>query len=149
MKDLRIFLKDIGSSISFSEQDVLKINTKRYFVSDDLKEVIIDKNKVVYAGRYLGKKKREFVPSFILLDAIAKENVNKVHVDAKTAWLFACGRDIFERSILNMEGELEDEALFLVMFDDYCLGYVSVDLFEGKRILINELDRGDFLRRER
>lgn len=150
MKQMNIFLKNIGSKKSFEVKDVLKVNIKRFFVDDSLKEFVFNKEKAAYAGEYLGDEKQdEFIPSFGLLDKISEENVNKIYLDRKTAWLFLCRRDIFEGSILKTEGNFEEEELFLVMLDDDCLGYGCVDLFQGKKILKNLADRGDFLRREK
>ena len=119
------------------------------FVPDELKKYVFNREKIVYAGKYLGKAKKEFVPSFLLLDSISLEKVNKVSLDEKSAWLFVCGRDIFEDKLLKVEGKLDADELFLVMLEDRCIGYGKVDLFEGKKILKNLLDRGDFLRREK
>lgn len=150
MKELNIFLKDIGSSKKFEVKDVMKVNIKRFFVSDKLKKYVFNREKIIYGGEYLGDEKQNgFIPSFNLLDKIALEKVNKIYLDKKAAWLFVCGRDIFEKNILKVEGEFSEEELFLVMFEDYCLGYGEVDLFQGKKILKNKVDRGDFLRREK
>ena len=75
--------------------------------------------------------------------------LNRVHVDRETGWLFVCGRDVFEESILRAESDFEEGALSLVMMDGSCLGYGRVEGFQGRRILKNIFDIGDFLRRER
>ncbi len=64
-------------------------------------------------------------------------------------WLFVCGRVIFEESIVRAEGVLEEGAFFLVMLRDDCLGYVMIETRDGRRLLRNIFDLGDFLRRER
>jgi ribosome biogenesis protein Nip4 len=70
-------------------------------------------------------------------------------VNRETGWLFVCGRDVFEESTLKKEGEFEEGVLSLVMLEGSCLGYGRVESFQGKRILKNVFDIGDFLRRER
>lgn len=149
MKDLNIFLQDFGIKMDFDEKEIIRVNTKRFLVKEELQKFILDKDKLTYIGKYLGKTKKDFIPSFILLDEIAEKKVNKIYLDRKAAWLFVCGRDIFEKNIMKMEGKFEEGNFFLVMMEDYCLGYGKADLFEGKKILKNLFDRGDFLRRER
>jgi ribosome biogenesis protein Nip4 len=41
------------------------------------------------------------------------------------------------------------ETEFLVMLGDDCLGYVRIETRDGRRLLRNIFDLGDFLRRER
>jgi len=77
------------------------------------------------------------------------EGPNKVWVDERVGWLFVCGRDIFEESIIRAKGVLEEGACFLVMLGGDCLGYGRVEIHEGRKLLRNIFDIGDFLRRER
>ena len=140
------FLKDIGSKKVFI---IFKINNKEFEVSSILEKHIGNKEQLIYAGKYLGKTKRYFLPSASLLQDIAKEKVNKIHVGKKTAWLFVCGRDIFERNIEKLEGKFERNEYFLVMFEGNCLGYGKVRSHKEEPILKNMFDIGDFLRRER
>ncbi len=74
---------------------------------------------------------------------------NKIWVDEKIGWLYVCGRDVFEDSIQRSEGVFEEGAYFLLMLGDNCLGYGRVETIEGRRMLRNIFDLGDFLRRER
>ena len=60
MKQLNIFLKDIGSKKKFEVKDTLKVNIKRFFVNDKLKKFVFNREKVIYAGEYLGKAKKDF-----------------------------------------------------------------------------------------
>ncbi len=151
MRMITEFLRGIGSSYTPDEESVVKINNKRFLVDEKLRTLIVQKDSLVYAGRFLGKDKRDFHPSSILLTKLGAEKgfLNRIHVDRRTAWLFVCGRDIFEENILSHEGSLEEEAFSLVMFEEDCLGYGRVERFEGKKILKNLFDIGDFLRRER
>jgi ribosome biogenesis protein Nip4 len=149
MKDLKEFINGIGAKYELAEEDAAKINTKRFLVNNELKKFVFNKEKLTYIGKYLGKMKKEFLPSSILLEEISAQKLNKVYVDKKTAWLFVCGRDIFKRNVLKIEGISEEGSMFLVMFEDRCIGYGKVDMFEGRSILKNVFDLGDFLRRER
>jgi ribosome biogenesis protein Nip4 len=150
MRSLNEFLTAIGAEHGYDEEKLLKINTKRFSVGEELGNFVLDRRQLVYAGRYLGKTKREFLPSSILLEKLSRvEGLNRVHVDAETAWLFVCGRDIFGENVRSAEGEFADGNAFLVMFGGSCLGYGVVEPYEGRLILRNVLDIGDFLRRER
>jgi ribosome biogenesis protein Nip4 len=150
MRSLNEFLTAIGAEHGYDEEKLLKINTKRFSVGEELGNFVLDRRQLVYAGRYLGKTRREFLPSSILLDELSRvEGLNRIHVDAETAWLFVCGRDIFGENVRRVEGEFADGNAFLVMFGGSCLGYGVVEPSEGRLILRNVLDIGDFLRRER
>ena len=151
MRLLKRFLEGVGSSITVDEEKLLRINNKRFTLDDDLNALIQRRDTLVYAGRFLGKDRKIFQPSAILLQMLAAEEgpLNRVHVDRETGWLFVCGRDVFEESILRKEGAFEEGGLSLVMLDGSCLGYGRVEGFQGKRILKNIFDVGDFLRRER
>jgi ribosome biogenesis protein Nip4 len=149
VRNLKEFLQGVHAKFDVKEIDFLKINAKRFYVNDELKKFIFNKDKLVYAGKYLGKMKKDFLPSAGVLDEISRQKANKIFVDKKTAWLFVCRRDIFEKNIEKIEGKFEENELFLVIYGDYCLGYGKVDFFEGDKILKNLFDIGDFLRRER
>ena len=150
MRSLNEFLTAIGAEHGYDEEALLKINTKRFSVGEELGNFMLDRRQLVYAGRYLGKTRREFLPSSILLEELSRvESLNRVHVDAETAWLFVCGRDIFGENVWRAEGEFTDGNAFLVMFGGSCLGYGVVESYEGRLILRNVFDIGDFLRRER
>jgi ribosome biogenesis protein Nip4 len=150
MRSLNEFLTAIGAEHGYDEEKLLKVNTKRFVVDGKLSDFVLDRRQLVYAGRYLGKTRREFLPSSILLDELSRvEGLNRIHVDAETAWLFVCGRDIFGENVRRVEGEFADGNAFLVMFGGSCLGYGVVEPSEGRLILRNVLDIGDFLRREK
>jgi ribosome biogenesis protein Nip4 len=148
---MRKFLEGVGSSLVVDEGRLLRINNRRFTVGEDIEAYILRGRSLVYAGRLLGKDRNLFQPSPSLLQEVAtgQETLNRVHVDRETGWLFVCGRDVFEESILRREGAFEEGAFSLVMLDGSCLGYGRVETFEGRRILRNVFDVGDFLRRER
>lgn len=151
MRLLKRFLDGVGSSLNVDEDRLLRINNRRFTVGEDLDDFIFRWDNLVYAGKLLGKDRRLFHPSPALLQEVASEkgDLNRIHVDRETGWLFVCGRDIFEESILRKEGEFEEGSFSLVMLDGDCLGYGRVEMFQGRRILKNVFDIGDFLRRER
>ena len=118
-------------------------------INEGIKKLIFDKEHLVYAGNFLGKTKRIFIPSLNLLEKFASKKTNKVYLDKKAAWLFVCGRDIFKQSIQQVEGVFKENKHFLVMHEERCIGYAKVGKFRGDLILKNMFDIGDFLRRER
>jgi len=148
---MRKFLEGVGSSLAVDEGRLLRINNRRFTVGEDIEACILRGRSLVYAGKLLGKDRNLFHPSPALLQEVASGQgpLNRVHVDREVGWLFVCGRDIFEESILRREGAFEEGALSLVMLDGECLGYGRVETFEGRRMLRNVFDIGDFLRRER
>ena len=151
MRMLRAFLEGVGSSYLPDEEGVVKVNNKRFTLDEGLLGLIVRRDNLVYAGRFMGKNRREFHPSAILLRELTSEEgpPNRVHVDREVGWLFVCGRDIFEESALRVEGGFKEGTLSLVMMDGHYLGYGRVQSSEGRRILKNLFDIGDFLRRER
>jgi ribosome biogenesis protein Nip4 len=148
---LKKFLEGVGSSLTVDEERLLRINNRRFTVGENLDDFIFRWDNLVYAGKLLGKDRRLFHPSPTLLQEIASEegSLNRVHVDRETGWLFVCGRDVFEESILRKDGGFEEGDLSLVMLEGDCLGYGRIEMFQGKKILKNVFDIGDFLRRER
>ncbi len=92
----------------------------------------------------LGLQKRNaFKPSVILLDKIAPHTEKKAVVNEKAAWMFICGNNILKEGIVSNQ----QEAGYVLILNEReeVLGYGKIT---GAGIT-NELDRGDFLRRER
>lgn len=131
------------------------------FTDEKFKDVIIYKNSYHFQnklvkhiplqpfspGPLLGTKKKEFKPSVYLLELLSKKSSNKIFVNPKIEWLFLCGRDVFEDSVMKDESTSNT---FLVQNErDENLG-LGRKIKKGRQTLIkNVLDRGDFLRRER
>ena len=152
MKELKDFVSRLNGSIDFDKRYV-RVKRNRYFlITREIEELTKD---FFYAGIYLGKTKKDvFFPSFPLLTMIAEGNANKVVIDRRTEWLFVCGRDIFRKGILKMDGSTRKGDLTLVLNENNeCLGFgkIARDL-NGKKegfAVRNIADMGDFLRRER
>jgi len=150
MRLLRKFLDWIGSTYDPMEEQVLKLNNKRFLLQPEQVELILQKDKLVYAGKLLGRDRKFFQPSSIILSELAKEeNTSKVHLGRDTAWLFVCGKDVFEENIQSVDGELLLGSYYLVMFEDECLGYGQFIKSGNIQVIKNLFDIGDFLRRER
>jgi ribosome biogenesis protein Nip4 len=149
MSEMNDFLTAIGA-IYEPVGEKVNLNDKRFVVSPEIAAKIHDRGRMVYAGKLLGRTKKEFMPGSSLLRELGKiEGPNKVWVDDRVGWLFVCGRDIFEESIIRAKGVLEEGAYFLVMLGEDCLGYVRIQTQDGKMLLRNIFDLGNFLRRER
>jgi ribosome biogenesis protein Nip4 len=149
MKELKDFLVVIGADYEPAGEK-LSLNYKRFVVGPELVAKIVDRSRLVYVGKLLGRTRGEFIPSAGLLEELGKmQGPNKIWVDERVGWLFACGRDVFMESILKSEGNLVEGVCFLVMLGGDCLGYGRIEKREEKIILKNIFDIGDFLRRER
>jgi ribosome biogenesis protein Nip4 len=149
MRELRDFLVAVGAVYEPAGMRV-NLNDRRFSVAPEVAAQIHERGRMVYAGRLLGRTRGEFIPGASLLRELGSmQGVNKVWVNEKVGWLFACGRDVFEESIMRSEGEFLEGACFLVMLSGDCLGYGRVETREGGMMIRNVFDLGDFLRRER
>lgn len=146
MRLLKRFLEQVGSKM---DPEALKIDSKRFTLSPELGRRRFSRENLVYAGTYLGRNRRLFEPGSPLLQVLAaEEGTGKVHLDRDAAWLFVCGRDVFEENVKRVEGVLELGGYYLVMFDGRCVGYGRYETSAGIRVIRNLFDLGDFLRRE-
>jgi ribosome biogenesis protein Nip4 len=150
---IRDFVDLFGAEIRLDEDLLVRRVGKFYLLNEELRKTV--REGFFYAGLLLGAKKNgEFKPSFELLRMIAEGRANKVVVDSRTEWLFICGRDIFKRGIVDMEGS-KREGDYVVVLNETgdCLGFGKIvsnlDNVKNKVFVKNMLDIGDFLRRER
>jgi len=152
MKILTSFASMFGAKIALNAEFVVNKANRYYFLNPSLRRFAV--GDFYYAGLYLGKvKEGVFFPSFNFLNMLSGLAVNKVVLDRKAAWLFTCGRDVFEAGILKVMGSKRkgDATLVLNEFGE-CLGFGKImgglNGPEGKVAINNVLDVGDFLRRE-
>ncbi|MBM3292325.1 hypothetical protein FJY84_06565 [Candidatus Bathyarchaeota archaeon] len=149
MREYEEFLKNINSSMLI-EKEIIKINDKRFIINTELLNFIKDRSRLTYIGTFIGRTKKTWNPSTILLEQIAKEDkTNKIWVNDETAWLFVCGRDIFIENILKSSPQIMLGLHYLVMNNNDCLGVARADTIKNKIIMNNIFDVGDFLRREK
>ncbi|MFW6231110.1 MAG: hypothetical protein ACOC32_03750 [Nanoarchaeota archaeon] len=136
------FFKVVGAE----PVDALEEKKKHYLIPDQVMRRKEEIGKEAFnAGTFLGEETRHgFRPSVALIEHISEQDVRKLSVDKKTAWLFLCGRDIFKRSLKDEE-KIPEGYVFIMneRGENIGLGYAKGNLIE------NVLDRGDFLRRER
>jgi ribosome biogenesis protein Nip4 len=152
MRPFEAFASRFGGKIVFNPEFIVEKSQRYYLLSPRLKTI---QGNFYYAGLYLGKvKNRVFFPSFNLLNLLVDVAANKVVIDRKAAWLFICGRDVFQAGILKALGSKRkgDVTLVLNEFGE-CLGFGKIidisDESAGKVAVKNILDVGDFLRREK
>ncbi len=155
MKAVNDFIRKCDSRLKIDRHLVIKRLNRCYLLREGMKPKT--KNGFFYAGAYLGKTKDgTFFPSFNLLAMMARTKANKVVVDAKTEWLFICGRDVFKQGIIATSGTTKKGSYTLIINQhDECLGFGRIlhnldEKAHGKKPIIKNIsDIGDFLRRER
>ncbi len=129
-----------------------KINNSYYLVNKDLIKL---SKKIKYKpesiGLFLGKEENgRFTPSLALLEILSKKSKDKIYVKDIGEIDFLYGKDLRERHIIKIEGEIKDGFLKFVQNEyDENLGLGKIKIKNGKIKIRNKIDRGDFLRRER
>jgi ribosome biogenesis protein Nip4 len=154
MKPIISFAAQLGTTIALKLNYTVRKGNRYFLLNPNLNKVI--RKDFYYAGTYLGKVKNgKFFPSFNLLAMLAKTEANKVTVDHRSAWLFICGRDIFQKGITAVQGSRQkgSHALVLNEFGE-CLGFGKIVHTlsaedKGNEVAVKNIsDIGDFLRRE-
>lgn len=154
MKEINDFVAQFDASIPLDASRIVRNRNRYYMLSKKLKQQI--PKGYFYAGAYFGAVKgASFFPSFLLLSMIAERKANKLVVDEKTAWLFICGRDIFKQGIIKGKNLKKGDYTLVLNEHDECLGFGKImhnireEIDDGKVVVKNILDIGDFLRREK
>ncbi|MBN1644715.1 hypothetical protein JW851_01575 [Candidatus Woesearchaeota archaeon] len=150
---MKEFIEKFGKEKIINEADIMQIRSDFYLVSSNLQKILQQTaHTTSFIGIYLGKIKRNFIPSPYLLKELAGVSKNKVTVNDKGAWMFICGKHIYARSItkFNPKQKLNDLVLVLNKHNE-CLGYGRIiNKFDSKKVAVqNVFDIGDFVRRER
>ncbi|MBD3361505.1 hypothetical protein GF358_01805 [Candidatus Woesearchaeota archaeon] len=150
---MKEFIEQFTREKLFDENDILKLRSEFYLVQPELATILRKtKHQTSFIGIYLGKKKKNFIPSSYLLEKLAKHTKNKVSVNDKGAWMFICGKHIYARSITEFNPQQKFNDLILVLNKhNECLGYGKmINRFDSKKVAVqNIFDIGDFVRRER
>ncbi|MDD1443971.1 hypothetical protein MEO93_27250 [Dolichospermum sp. ST_sed3] len=143
---INYFLKQF----SYGELEHVKIGKKYFLVSKGLQEV---KEKIPLVpeivGVYLGEEKKSkqgvtiFSPSVAFLDMLSKKTDRVVVANDKAEWLFLCGRELRDESIVSKN--VESGLVIVKNNSGEVLGLGKIEKGGVKNIL----DKGDFLRRER
>jgi ribosome biogenesis protein Nip4 len=150
---IKYFASRFGVQVSFDPEFIVRKNGRYFLTNVSLKPFV--RRDFYCIGVFLGKVKGgKFFPSFYLLDILAKKGGNRIVVDAKAAWLFICGRDVFRKGIVKSFGSMrKGDAIIVLNEFGECLGFGkaidSLDMPTGILVVKNVLDLGDFLRREK
>ncbi|MFP4656885.1 MAG: hypothetical protein ACLFNK_04900 [Candidatus Woesearchaeota archaeon] len=141
------FAEQFGLSIGEGRRVVTLGDKKneRFNVDAETKRMISSiKSDAMFAGNPLGRNTgKGFIPSLWSIDMAAQSDMaKKITLDKRSAWLFLCGRDIFASSLEDERPE--KDYVFPMNEQGENLG---IGFFDGKMI-INLMDKGDFLRRE-
>ncbi len=154
MKEINDFVAQFNASIPLDESRIVRSRNRYYLLSKKLKQQA--PKGFFYIGAYLGAiKGASFFPSFLLLAMIAQRKAHKLVIDKKTAWLFICGRDIFQQGILKENNLKKGDQTLIMNEHNECLGFGKImhslrGVPDAKKVAIkNILDIGDFLRREK
>ena len=154
MTEINDFVAQFNTSIPLDESQIVRHRNRYYILSKTLKQY--SPKGFFYAGAYLGAVKgASFFPSFLFLALIAKSKANKLVLNKKTAWLFICGRDIFQQGILEENNFKKGDYTLVLNEHNECLGFGKImhnlrGVPDAKKVAVkNILDIGDFLRREK
>jgi ribosome biogenesis protein Nip4 len=150
MEELTKFVKKFVdlNKMNFPFEDVQIIGKEYYLLNPKTKKLIEGVKFPPFSlGLPLARKGKLFEPSMALLQMLAPFTNKKVKVDSKSAWLFACGRDLFENSIVERFGD--DSFVIVLNNKDEVLGYAVKTKDKGKILYKNVIDIGDYLRREK
>lgn len=140
------FLK--GFNFTIDETNLLNLKGEYYLVNESIRD-IISKNseKPKSAGMFLGKdSNKRFTPSLQLIKMISKKSKDKMIVNDKTGWLFACGRDIMKEGVVSCQKEKG-----LILIQDGKGENLGIARIENQPDIfaMNVLDIGDYIRREK
>ena len=154
MTEINDFVAQFNTSIPLDTSQIVRHRNRYYILSKTLKQYA--PKGFFYAGAYLGAVKgASFFPSFLFLAMLAKSKANKLVLNKKTAWLFICGRDIFQQGILKENNLKKGDYALVLNEHNECLGFGKImhnlrGVPDAKKVAVkNILDLGDFLRREK
>jgi len=154
MAEINDFVAQFNASIPLDASQIVRHRNRYYILSKTLKQHA--PKGFFYAGAYLGAVKgASFFPSFLFLAMIANSKANKLVLDQKTTWLFICGRDVFQRGILQENNLKKGDYTLVLNEHNECLGFGKImhnlrGVPDANKVAVkNILDLGDFLRREK
>ena len=131
----------------------IKIGTRFFLENKQLQPLLLSKGTLELFGYFLGEiKKKQFFPSFNLLDLLSEISDESVIVNEWGEIDFLYGKHLRKRHIIDIQGSLEKDCLKLVknQFDE-TLGYGRFLGFSEKKaqIVKHVLDRGVFIKRDK
>ncbi len=163
-KAFSLFREFLSNFLSPEETEEIKaalIKNNLYLFNKELFELEkqIEKNSSLvprYLSLKLGSfKNYKFHPSLPLLKMLSEKTGQKIKIDKKSAYLFTCGRDIFEKSVLDPQPKAKKRSLLIITDENETfLGMgKAIENFplkerKSRTAVKNILDIGDYLRRE-
>ncbi len=170
--EMRSYAKqfDVDVAQSLTNNSIVNIDGNLFLTTKDSLEIADEimkrSNEIPYAiGIFLGNinnvksnptsnnknSSKQFIPSPAFPDLLSDKSGKKVNINSKAEWLFLCGRDVFESSVMKKNSGLSSTGLkpgnlVLVQNErDENLGVGRA----GEKIIKNLLDKGSYLRDER
>jgi len=99
---------------------------RQYYLSSAKQKAILEgiPEDSVSQGLFLGEKTaRGFVPTPGLIELVAKNTNRKITITEKSAWLFICGRDVFQENIVIEKSNLQSKDVIVLNEEDEVLGF--------------------------
>ena len=123
--------------------NIEKIGKKYFLVNAEQKKMSEDVEKKPFSmGVFLGEQRHNFEASPAFVDMIAKLSDKKVFINKESEWLFLCGRDVFDKSIVKRN--VESGIVLVQNENDENLGFGKLSSNGVKNIL----DKGVYLRKK-
>ena len=157
-EEIKRYAKDFDVNLAdmFENNSLVNIDNNIFLSNRDSLEIadeIIQKSKENphAIGTFLGNitnvnNIKKFTPSPAFPDLLAKRSNKKITINSKAEWLFLCGRDVFDSSVLKKSNSLRVGDLVLVQNENNeNLGIGKVN----QKIIKNVLDKGSYLRDEK
>lgn len=131
----------------FSWNTIFPLNKEYYLQKKTQRRLLKDiPEQSASAGLYLGKKdNKRFLPAPALLELLAPYTEKKITLNEKGSWLFICGRDPFNESIV-VQGNLNPGELCIVVNGNNEVLGLAQKASSGR--FKNFRDIGIFLRQE-
>ncbi len=133
--------------MEFPFEEVIKLGRQYFLIDPKLRDLIKNiKLDPFSVGVFLGECKKIFKPSIALIKILAKYTDDKIYVNDKSAWLFGCGRDLFPENIIKGSSA---KRVIVLNEKKEVLGYAIKKREGNRKIYQNNLDIGNYLRREK
>jgi ribosome biogenesis protein Nip4 len=150
MKTIEEFIKIFTDKEIYPQDELVKQGREYYLQKQHIQKTAKNiQENLIHAGLFLGEiKSNQFTVSLHLLELIAPHTDKKIILDEKTAWLFACNRDVFTKQVQNNK-EIQQGSFVIVLNEqNEVLGLAKKEKDKTETIYKNILDIGSYLRKE-
>ena len=150
--DLSLFKRFTQQFSNAEVSNIHKIGRNYFLVTDDVWELREKITRDPFAmSIYLGQEKNHFIPSPAAVDMVSRlegSDRKKIFINKKAEWLFLCGRNVLQDSILKNPNNVKEGLVLVQNETGENLGY-GIFQQQGKDLVIkNLLDKGQYLRVE-